>query len=225
MELRKYFSRVITIIAAPGRGKDTVAKYYAEKTAELEHFKINVLSSGDAVRAAIKNVNAEGIELKVQNIVKALPPEALVPDKEILELTYYTLNKNVLSGAYAQDSLLILNGVPRSKMQVNYIACDDIFRISGVLHLSVSDDLKEEEETLVARAIHRRNLAIGKGEQPRRDDDPDIIKRRLKIYHETTAPILDIYKNKFKIPVIDIHNNKSKEDLYKTLDNIDLLNF
>jgi adenylate kinase len=157
----------LLILGAQGSGKGTQAKRI-----EAE-YGIPHIATGDMFRAAI----AAGTELgrKVEPI---LASGALVPD----ELTVALIRER-LAQEDAQKGF-VLDGFPRNLAQAE--ALDELLESLGrpldlVLELQVSD------ETCLERLVGRA------ADEGRADDSPDVIARRLAIYHEETEPVIRHY--------------------------------
>ena len=140
----------IVIFGAPGSGKGTQSERIVEK------YGVNHISTGDVLRAEIKN----GTEL----------------------------------GAHVFDSFtdskgVIFDGFPRTIAQAEALKAMLAGRGQEV---SVMLDLEVPEDELMARLIKR-----GK-ESGRADDNEETIKKRLDVYHNQTAPLIDWYKKEGK---------------------------
>ncbi|PJE69140.1 adenylate kinase [Candidatus Shapirobacteria bacterium CG10_big_fil_rev_8_21_14_0_10_38_14] len=101
-------------------------------------------------------------------IKKILDKGELVPDKIHQEI----VNKEIKKPKYQRG--FVLDGSPRKLSQ----AQNQRFKVDKVFYLEVSD--KENIKRLVKRG--------------RRDDTPELIKKRLKLYHQKTEPVLDYYR-------------------------------
>jgi adenylate kinase len=194
----------IVIFGPPGVGKGTQAKFIAEK------LNIAHISTGDILRGAIGNKTELG--LKAKEIVES---GELVPDD---------LMGNIVKEALADENTkagFILDGYPRTLNQAKIL--DGIFQdLNYEIPKVVS--LEADDEVIVSRLSQRRtcsnckqivnlNLLENKTACPscsaentfvqRDDDNADVIKNRLVVYHETTKPVLDFYNSKTKVISID----------------------
>ena len=158
----------LLVLGPQGSGKGTQAKRIAEDRG-IPH-----VSTGDMFRAAI----AEGTELgrKVEPI---LTRGDLVPDELTIELI-----RERLSQPDARDGF-VLDGFPRNVVQAE--ALDSMLReigrsLDAVLFFDLSDELALERILGRARA------------EGRDDDTPDVVARRLSIYHEQTEPVAEVYR-------------------------------
>lgn len=169
----------LLIFGPPGVGKGTQAKLIADK------FELFHLSTGEYLRKAIEEETELGKKAKI--IVEA---GSLVPDDIMIGIVKQALKENVKKNGF------ILDGFPRTIPQA--IALDIIFeelnfRNTIVLHLTA------DEDELVRRLLNR-----GRG-----DDNEDIIRHRLRIYENSTKPVIEYYIGK----TIDIDGVGEIEDI------------
>jgi adenylate kinase len=195
------YGKRLMLLGAPGVGKGT----YASRAAEI--LKIPTISTGDLVRAAIKNGTAIGAELK-----RYTDKGELVPDDVIIQMVDQTL-KNVKSG-------YILDGFPRTLYQAE--AFDKVVKLDFVVNL------EQEESVIITKIASRRccvkcgkvyNLAdikfeggihmppllpkvdgicdLDGGKLIQRDDDKEeVVVHRLKIYEQQSLPLVKYYEKK-----------------------------
>lgn len=159
----------IVIFGAPGSGKGTQSARIVEK------YGLNHISTGDVLRAEIKNGTELGKTAKGYIDNGQLIPDALMID--------------ILAGVFDgfKDSKgVIFDGFPRTIAQAE--ALKDMLQQRGQ-EVSVMLDLEVPEDELMTRLIKR-----GK-ESGRADDNEETIKKRLVVYHSQTAPLIDWYKN------------------------------
>ena len=167
----------LLLIGAPGAGKGT----QAEKLAEA--FKIPAISTGDIFRHNVKNETELGKQAKA-----FMDRGEYVPDS----LTN-ALVRDRLSHADAIEGFL-LDGYPRTADQV--VELDDILAEQGN-KLDVVVQLTADTDEVVRRLLNR---AI---EQGRADDTEDVIRRRLEVYEEQTAPLTSTYAARGLVAMID----------------------
>jgi len=167
----------LLLIGAPGAGKGT----QAEKLAEA--FQIPAISTGDIFRHNVKNETELGKQAKA-----FMDRGEYVPDS----LTN-ALVRDRLSHADAIEGFL-LDGYPRTADQV--VELDDILAAQGN-KLDVVVQLTADTDEVVRRLLNR---AI---EQGRADDTEDVIRRRLEVYEEQTAPLTDTYASRGLVVMID----------------------
>lgn len=157
----------LIIMGPPGAGKGTQAAFIAER------YGIPAISTGDIFRANIKN----GTELgrKVQDI---LAGGGYVPD----EVTNAIVRDRLLQDDAVNGFLL--DGYPRTTGQVE--ALDEMLADQGT-SLDAVLELTADTDEVVARLLKRAQ------DQGRADDTEDVIRRRLAVYHEETAPLAAVY--------------------------------
>ena len=159
----------IVIFGAPGSGKGTQSEKIVEK------YGINHISTGDVLRAEIKN----GTELG-QTAKGFIDQGQLLPDELIIDILAKTLD------SFQESKGVIFDGFPRTIAQAEALKKMLAERNQGV---SIMLDLDVPEDELMKRLILR-------GQQSgRADDNEETIKKRLTVYHSQTAPLIDWYKN------------------------------
>lgn len=159
----------IVIFGAPGSGKGTqsdklIAKY------GLEH-----ISTGDVLRSEIKN----GTELG-QTAKRYIDQGQLIPDElmiDILASVYDSFGKD--------HQGVIFDGFPRTIPQAEALKAMLAARGHNVAAM-IELDVPEDE--LMNRLVKRGQ------ESGRSDDNEETIKKRLDVYHNQTAPLIDWYK-------------------------------
>ena len=162
----------IVIFGAPGSGKGTQSERIVEK------YGINHISTGDVLRAEIKNGTELGKTAKGYIDQGQLIPDELMIDILASEFDSFKDSKGV-----------IFDGFPRTIAQAE--ALKKMLAERGQ-DVSVMLDLEVPEDELMVRLIKR-----GK-DSGRADDNEETIKKRLHVYHSQTAPLIDWYKNEKK---------------------------
>lgn len=158
----------ILLLGVQGAGKGTQAKRIAAEY-ELPH-----VSTGDMFRAAVAAQSELG-----RRVAPILERGELVPD----ELTIALIRER-LAEEDARNGV-VLDGFPRTVAQASALDAmlgEEGRRLDVVLELQVSDDVAME------RMLSRAQL------EGRIDDTPEVIARRLAIYHEETEPIVEYYR-------------------------------
>ncbi|QHC57074.1 adenylate kinase [Rathayibacter tanaceti] len=167
----------LLLIGPPGAGKGTQAARLSEI------LEVPAISTGDIFRANVANETELGLQAKAY-----LDAGRYVPD----ELTNAIVHDR-LQEADASTGFL-LDGYPRTTEQVDeldrILAADDN-RLDAVVQLTADPD------EVVARLL-KRSL-----EQGRSDDTEDVIRRRLALYEEQTAPLIDVYAARGLVVVVD----------------------
>ena len=167
----------ILLIGAPGAGKGT----QAEKLSAA--YKIPAISTGDIFRHNVKNETELGKQAKAFMDRGEYVPDSLTND----------LVRDRLSQADAKDGFL-LDGYPRTAEQVTEL--DSILEAAGN-KLDVVVQLTADTDEVVRRLLNR---AI---EQGRADDTEDVIRRRLEVYEEQTAPLTSVYASRGLLVTVD----------------------
>jgi len=169
-------SRLI-FLGVPGAGKGTQASILAASQG-IPH-----ISTGDILRAAVKNQTPLGVKAK-----GFMDAGDLVPDSLVIDLIRERLQEpDALKG-------WILDGFPRNVAQAGFLeqllqeinqACD------RTINLDVAD------EVVVQRLVER-----GK-ESGRSDDTEETIRHRLQVYREQTEPLIDFYQTRGALVTVD----------------------
>jgi len=167
----------LLIIGPPGAGKGTQAALLAES------FGIPAISTGDIFRYNVKNETELGLKAKAFMDRGEYVPDSLTND----------LVRDRLAKPDAEAGFL-LDGYPRTVDQVQEL--DAILSESG-RKLDVVVQLTADYEELVRRLAGRAAL------EGRADDTPDVIRRRLGVYDEQTAVLIDIYAARGLVARID----------------------
>ena len=162
----------IVIFGAPGSGKGTQSERIVEK------YGINHISTGDVLRAEIKNGTELGKTAKGY-----IDQGQLIPDELMIDILASVFD------SFKDSKGVIFDGFPRTIAQAE--ALKKLLAERGQ-DVSVMVDLDVPEEELMVRLIKR-----GK-DSGRADDNEETIKKRLHVYHSQTAPLIDWYKNEKK---------------------------
>jgi adenylate kinase len=176
----------LVLVGPPGAGKGTQASLLAE------HYKIPHISTGDIFRANLKSGTALGLQAK-----GFMDKGELVPDSVTNEMV-----KDRLRNA----SGFLLDGFPRNVAQAEVLQS---FLNEKGAPLNAVVEFQINNEEIIKRLSSRRTCrGCGKvfpgqvskcdscgGEIYQRDDDKEsVIARRLEVYGEQTAPIIDYYR-------------------------------
>ena len=162
----------IVIFGAPGSGKGTQSERIVEK------YGINHISTGDVLRAEIKNGTELGKTAKGY-----IDQGQLIPDELMIDILASVFD------SFKDSKGVIFDGFPRTIAQAE--ALKKMLAERGQ-DVSVMVVLDVPEEELMVRLIKR-----GK-DSGRADDNEETIKKRLHVYHSQTAPLIDWYKNEKK---------------------------
>jgi len=190
----------LLFLGAPGAGKGTQADIIAKK------LSIPTISTGNILRAAIKNRTPVGIRA-----AEYMDKGALVPDEVIIGIVEERLSEPDCANGY------ILDGMPRTLPQA------EALEKAGIeLDAAVSIDVPDE--VIVNRMGGRRTCpacgasfhvtanppkaegicdACGAELTIRKDDAPETVKNRLKVYHAETEPIKDYFAKQGRLKTVD----------------------
>ena len=183
----------LILLGAPGAGKGTQAEVLCKRLG------IPSISTGNILRAAIKDGTPTG--LKAKSYIDA---GALVPDEVIIGIVDERLAQDDCRNGY------ILDGVPRT------IAQAEALEKAGIgFDAVVSIEISEEE---ILRRMSGRRVCGACGASynvdfvpprvegicdscggkliQRKDDTPETVRERLKVYHTETEPLVDFYANR-----------------------------
>ena len=190
----------LILLGAPGAGKGTQAEIISEK------YNIPTISTGNIIRAALKNGTEMGLKAKTY-----IDAGELVPDEVVIGIIRERLAEKDCEGGF------ILDGFPRTIPQAK--ALDDMnIVVDAALSIEVAD------EAIVKRMSGRRvcekcgasyhteykkpakqdicNICSGKL-VIRKDDEPETVLNRLNVYHEQTEPLKDYYKTAGKLITVE----------------------
>ena len=190
----------LILLGAPGAGKGTQAEILSEK------LSIPTISTGNILRAAIKNGTPTGLKAKA-----FMDDGKLVPDEVIIGIINERLAEEDCANGY------ILDGVPRTIAQAEALEKAGI-RFDHVISIEIAD------ETIVNRMSNRRvcedcgasyhlvavppkvegvcDKCGGKLVQ-RKDDAPETVKARLDVYHKETEPLKGFYAERGLLRSVD----------------------
>ena len=168
----------LILLSPPGAGKGTHCAWLTRETG-VAH-----ISSGDLLRAEI----ARGSELG-RRLAEYTGRGALVPDDVVFDLLV-----PVVVAAERDTGGYLLDGFPRTMPQAlraQEIGREQDLGADAVVYLSAP------EPVLVARLLSRA------AEQGRTDDDPEVIRHRLTVFTEATAPLVDFYRDRGLLLEVD----------------------
>lgn len=184
----------LMLLGGPGAGKGTQAQGLTQR------FNIPQISTGDMLRAAV----AQGTELgiKAQTFMKN---GQLVPDDLIIAMVKERLKEDDCHQGY------LLDGFPRTLVQAQAMV-DANIELDHVIEIRVPDE--EIVERVCGRRVHpssgrvyhvhfqapkQDNIDDVTGEPliQREDDKESVVRQRLAIYHQQTAPLIQFYDMHF----------------------------
>ena len=197
----------LILLGAPGAGKGTQAEIISEK------FNIPTISTGNIIRAALKEGTEMGLKAKAYT-----ERGELVPDEVVIGIIRERLGENDCANGF------ILDGFPRTIPQAE--ALDDMgIAVDAALSIEVADSeiVKRMSGRRVCPAcgasFHteykkpaREGICDACGEALiiRKDDEPETVLNRLKVYHDQTEPLKDYYKNQGKL--LEVEGQDKVED-------------
>lgn len=167
----------LLIMGPPGAGKGTQAVSIAA------HYHVPAISSGNLFRENIKMQTDIGRRI-----------EAIIARGDFVP--------NVITTSMVFRRLLVrdcfrgwlLDGYPRTMGQVE--ALDIIMREVGV-RLDAAISLEADPDALVERLLLRAGI------EGRQDDNQTAIRNRIEVYHEETAPLIDVYRERGLLVEVD----------------------
>ena len=169
---------ILILFGPPGAGKGTQAR------AIVERYNLKQLSTGDMLREAIKKGSDLGKEAK-----SIMDKGELVSDQIILSMIREKLEE-------AEGEGFIFDGFPRNLEQA--IALDEILSQLKV-ELDLVIELVVEDDVLISRIENR----VRESKNARSDDNAEVLKNRLNVYHQSTEMIKPYYLEKKKLIKID----------------------
>lgn len=160
----------VILLGPPGAGKGTQGEILARRTG------LPRISTGDVLRAAVKNKTVLGLKAK-----GFMDDGVLVPDEVILGLI-----EDVLDRPEASDGA-IMDGFPRTVAQAR--AVDRLLAArNATVDRVISFEVPKQE--LVRRLLKRAD------QEERSDDTLQAIERRLDVYHKQTEPLIALYRDR-----------------------------
>jgi adenylate kinase len=179
----------LVLVGPPGAGKGTQAQFLAA------HYSIPHISTGDIFRANLKASTPLGLQAKGY-----MDSGQLVPDEVTNEMVKDRLTHDDTANGF------LLDGFPRNTVQAEvlraYLA-ENGKPLEAVLELAIDNDI------IIKRLSSRRTckecgapaapdasqcVACGGELYQREDDKEEVIAKRLSVYEEQTAPIVDFYR-------------------------------
>lgn len=181
----------LILLGAPGAGKGTQAQFICE------HFHIPQISTGDMLRAAVKEGSELGLKVK-----ETMNSGGLVSDDLIIALVKERIAQPDCANGFLFD------GFPRTLPQADAMK-DAGIKLDHVVEIAVDDE--EIVNRLAGRRVHPGSGRVyhidykppqeeGKDDvtgEPliQRDDDSEkTVRHRLSVYHDQTAPLVDYYR-------------------------------
>ena len=172
----------LILLGPPGAGKGTQAKNL------IEAYGIPQLSTGDILRSAIKAKTPMGLAAK-----EVMDRGDLVSDQIVNGIVSERLDSEDAKKGF------VLDGFPRTIAQAE--ALDQMLADKG-MKLNAVVEITADAETLTQRIINRaRESAATTG--ARTDDNEEVVRNRLNVYREQTAPLVAYYRGKGLLISVD----------------------
>lgn len=190
----------LILLGAPGAGKGTQAEKIVEK------YAIPAISTGNILRAAVKDGTEMGVKAKA-----FMDAGQLVPDEVVIGIIKDRLKEDDCKNGF------ILDGFPRTIPQAQALE-DANIEIDKVVDIEVSDDAitkRMSGRRVCSKCANSYHIEYKKpkidgvcdacgGELiQRKDDAPETVQARLAEYHEMTEPLKDFYKGLGKLVIVE----------------------
>ena len=188
----------IIFLGAPGAGKGTQAELVSKALG------IPTVSTGQIIREALASGSPMGLEAK-----KFIEAGNLVPDDVVIGIVKERIAKSDC------DKGFILDGFPRTVPQAEALDAMGV-SLDRVISLEVADEAIIERMSgrrvcpKCGRSYHVAYKPSPNGERcecgealtVRTDDAPDVVRSRLEVYHSTTEPLKDFYREKGNLVIV-----------------------
>ena len=206
----------LILFGPPGVGKGTLSDMLADK------HKVPHISTGDIFRAEIKSGNSE----LIQYVEKGL----LVPDSVVNKVIEKGLKQEQYKNGF------ILDGYPRTIDQAEFLE-NVLWKMKKKIDIVLN--LVASEEEIIERLTQRRqcikcgalyNLVTMKPKKKdtcdkcgshlvtRKDDEPETVRKRIQVYQQETAPLVDYYKKKKLL--VDVNASKKPKEIFHTVNKV-----
>ena len=197
----------LILLGAPGAGKGTQAEVISAK------LNIPSISTGNILREAIKNGTEAGMKAK-----SFMDAGKLVPDDVIIGIVAERVARADCENGY------ILDGLPRTIPQAQALE-DCGIKFDCVVSIEIEDAVIEQRMTgrrvcgscgasyhITAHPPKREGICDACGSELviRKDDAPETVKNRLKIFHEETEALKGFYDKLGKLRLVE--GNQPIED-------------
>ncbi len=190
----------LILLGAPGAGKGTQAEKIVDK------FGIPAISTGNILRAAVKDGTEMGLKAK-----SFMDAGQLVPDEVVIGIIKDRLKEKDCENGF------ILDGFPRTIPQAQALE-DAGIEIDKVVDIEVPDEKitkRMSGRRVCAKCANSYHLEYKKPQVEgvcdacggeliqRKDDAPETVQARLVEYHEMTEPLKDFYQNLGKLVIVE----------------------
>lgn len=181
----------LILLGPPGAGKGTQAQFICES------FAIPQISTGDMLRAAVKEGSELGLKVK-----EIMTTGGLVSDDIIIALVQERITQPDCANGFLFD------GFPRTIPQADALKEAGV-KLDHVVEIAVDDE--EIVKRMAGRRVHPgsgrtyhviynppkdegKDDVTGEGLIQRDDDKEETVRHRLAVYHEQTAPLVEYYQ-------------------------------
>ena len=190
----------LILLGAPGAGKGTQSEVISE------YLHIPTISMGNMIREALKSGTEMGLQAR-----RYVEAGQLVPDEVVIGIVRERLSREDCAGGY------ILDGFPRTIPQAEALERMGI-EVDRVIEIAVSDEkitrrMSGRRVCLKCGATYHLDYKkpkvdgvcdhCGDALVQRKDDRPETLQERLRVYHEQTEPLKDFYAAKGKLFVVE----------------------
>jgi adenylate kinase len=179
----------ILMLGPQGSGKGTQAKLISAQ------YGVPHIATGDMLREAIANGTELGREVE-----PILERGDLVPDHLMISLIRERLMRKDTGEGF------VLDGFPRTMAQAE--ALDAMLREIG-RELTIVFELQLSDDECLARLLRRAQL------EGRTDDTPEVVRHRLKLYHQETEPLIEHYRATGNL--VGIHAERSIPEVFSEI--------
>lgn len=197
----------IVLLGAPGAGKGTQAEHISAT------LKIPAISTGNILRAAVKNGTPVGLKAR-----EYIDKGQLVPDDVIIGIV-----SDRVSETDCKDGF-VLDGMPRTVPQAQALENQGI-AVDVALCIEADDAVIEARLTgrrvcESCNAVFHTEISPPKAEgicdtcgqelTCRQDDEPETVRKRLRVFHEETEPVKRFYESRGKL--VCVHTQEKVAD-------------
>ncbi|MDC9824738.1 adenylate kinase [Devosia sp. ZB163] len=169
----------LILLGPPGAGKGTQAKVL------IDSYGIPQLSTGDILRSAIAAKTPMGLAAK-----EIMDRGDLVSDEIVNGIVSERLDQEDCKAGF------VLDGFPRTIPQAE--ALDEMLTDKG-MQLDAVVEITAEPDILVQRIAKRaKESGVARG-----DDNEEVLRNRLNVYREQTAPLVEYYRGKSILKTVD----------------------
>jgi adenylate kinase len=173
----------LILLGPPGAGKGTQAERLVRKHGIVQ------LSTGDMLRAAVEAGTEIGLKAKA-----VMDAGQLVSDEIVVGIVADRIEEPDAHNGF------VLDGFPRTIAQAEAL---DRMLVEKRMQLDAVIEFQVDEEALVGRIVKRAAEAQAAGKPVRKDDNPDVFRRRLQEFRAMTAAVSPYYRAKGMLQTVD----------------------